>query len=89
VGRTPALRHLPAGTPKTAASPTSSRCPNRAAADLADRYAGTFTPETVAELLYDSHAPLARIHTHLPALAARFAADRLRAAARVTRSTGV
>jgi arsenate reductase (thioredoxin) len=59
---------------------------NRTAADLSGRYAGMFAPETVAELVYDSHALLARtarIHAHLPALAARFAADRLRAAARV------
>ena len=45
-----------------------------------------FAPETVTEPVYDSHALLARtarVHAHLPALAARFAADRLRAAARV------
>ncbi|HZE30948.1 MAG TPA: hypothetical protein VE198_05860, partial [Actinoallomurus sp.] len=59
---------------------------NRAAADLSARYGGTFARETVTELVYDSRALLARtarIHTHLPALAARFAADRLRAVARV------
>jgi protein-tyrosine-phosphatase len=59
---------------------------NRTATELAARYAGVFAPETVTELVYDSHALLARtarIHSHLPALAARFAADRLRAAARV------
>jgi arsenate reductase (thioredoxin) len=59
---------------------------NRTAAALATDYAGMFAPETITELVYDSHALLARtarVHTHLPALAARFAADRLRAAARV------
>lgn len=59
---------------------------NRTVADLSTRYAGMFAPETVAELVYDSHALLARtarVHTHLPALAVRFAAERLRAAARV------
>ncbi len=58
---------------------------NRTAADLADRYAGIFSPETVTEVVDDSHALLAataRVRTHLPALTARFAADRLRAAAR-------
>ena len=47
---------------------------NRTAADLSARYAGMFAPETVTELVYDSHALLARtarVHAHLPALAAR------------------
>lgn len=56
----------------------------RIATDLATRFAGTFSPETVAEYVRESHALLAQrahITRYLPSLTARFAADRLRALA--------
>ena len=58
---------------------------DRIADDLATRFAGTFSPETVAEYVDGSYALLAqraRITRYLPSLTARFAADRLRALAR-------
>lgn len=57
---------------------------SRTAADLAARYQGVFSPETVERFVYESYAALrrtARIHTHLTSLAARFARDRLTATA--------
>lgn len=54
------------------------------AQDLAGRYAGVFTPETVERYVFESYTALARsakVTTHLPALTARFAADRLLALA--------
>lgn len=56
----------------------------RIADDLSGRFAGTFSPETVAEYVQGSYALLAeraRITRYLPSLTARFAADRLRALA--------
>ncbi len=56
----------------------------RISADLAIRFAGTFSAETVAEYVHGSHqllAEKARITRYLPSLTARFAADRLRALA--------
>ncbi|MCU1440932.1 MAG: hypothetical protein JWP85_1929 [Rhodoglobus sp.] len=56
----------------------------RIARDLAARFAGTFSPETVSEYVRGSYALLAdraRITRYLPSLTARFAADRLRALA--------
>lgn len=58
----------------------------RAASELATGYTGIFAPETVAELVGDSYDLLsrgARVQAHLPTLAVRFAAERLRAAALV------
>lgn len=57
---------------------------DRIAADLATRFAGTFSPETVAEYVRESYSLLAekaRVTRYLPSLTARFAADRLRALA--------
>lgn len=56
----------------------------RAATDLADRFSGTYSPQTVAACLAESYRLLeqtARIHTHLPVLATRFARQRLNDAA--------
>lgn len=56
----------------------------RIGADLATRFAGTFSAETVAEYVRESYrllAQRARITRYLPSLTARFAADRLRALA--------
>lgn len=54
------------------------------ARDLAGRFTGVFTPETVERYVFESYTALARtakVTTHLPALTARFAADRLTALA--------
>lgn len=59
-----------------------------AVAHLAERFAGTFAPETVARMVLDSYAQLAtsaRVDTFLPLLAQHFAADRLCATAAVER----
>ncbi|MCU1579552.1 MAG: hypothetical protein JWP19_1756 [Rhodoglobus sp.] len=56
----------------------------RIADDLATRFAGTFSRETISEYVRGSYALLAeraRITRYLPSLTARFAADRLRALA--------
>jgi len=56
----------------------------RITADLATRFVGTFSPETVTEYVQGSYQLLAdnaRITRYLPSLTARFAADRLRALA--------
>ena len=57
---------------------------SRAAQNLADKYTGVFSPQTVERYVFESYAALrrtARIHTHLTALATRFAGDRLTALA--------
>jgi arsenate reductase len=57
---------------------------DRISADLADRFAGTFAPETVDRYVRESHTLLAdqaHITRHLPSLTSRFAADRLSALA--------
>lgn len=57
---------------------------SRAAQNLATKYAGVFSPQTVERYVFESYAALhrtARIHTHLSALATRFAGDRLTALA--------
>ena len=62
-----------------------------AAADLAHRFHGTFSAETVARCVEESYALLAanaRIQRHLPVLAARFAADRLTAQAQAHGAIG-
>lgn len=56
----------------------------RISRDLATRFQGTFSPETVAEYVNESYGLLstrARITRYLPSLTSRFAADRLRALA--------
>jgi arsenate reductase (thioredoxin) len=56
----------------------------RIASDLAQRFRGIFSPETVADIVDSSYSLLAeraRITRYLPSLTARFAADRLRATA--------
>lgn len=57
---------------------------SRAAQNLAAKYAGVFSPQTVERYVFESYTALrrtARIHTHLSALATRFAGDRLTALA--------
>ncbi|CAN5343069.1 hypothetical protein BH11ACT4_BH11ACT4_15800 [soil metagenome] len=57
---------------------------DRVAADLATRFAGTFSAETVSHYVRESYALLSdrsHISRYLPSLAARFATDRLRALA--------
>lgn len=52
--------------------------------DLARRYEGIFSPETIERYVFESYTTLsrtARIREHLAILAERFAADRLRALA--------
>lgn len=59
----------------------------RIASDLALRFDGVFSPETVERYVRESHALLsegARITRYLPSLTNRFAADRLRALASST-----
>ena len=56
----------------------------RAAAQLAERFADIYSPESVQATVTDSYALLdrtAHIKTHLPVIAARFAEQRLTAAA--------
>lgn len=56
----------------------------RTAEQLAARFTGVISPETVERYVMESYTALrrtARITTHLPALASRFAADRLTALA--------
>lgn len=56
----------------------------RIATDLAARFSGTFSPETVDRYVresYDLLAERSRITRYLPSLTARFAADRLRSLA--------
>ncbi len=56
----------------------------RTATDLAAKYAGVFSVQTVERLVFESYTVLyrtARVHTHLTSLAQRFAADRLAALA--------
>jgi arsenate reductase len=58
---------------------------DREAVELARRFDGTFSPETVTEVVhtsFDQLAATARVHTHLPVLAARFARQRLEATAK-------
>ncbi|MBX3098182.1 MAG: metalloregulator ArsR/SmtB family transcription factor [Salinibacterium sp.] len=57
---------------------------DRIAADLATRFTGTFSAQTVTEYVHGSYSLLAdraRITRYLPSLTARFAADRLQALA--------
>ncbi len=57
---------------------------SRTAQDLAEKYVGVFSAQTVERYVFESYTALrrtAKIHTHLTSLAARFAADRLTALA--------
>ncbi|MDQ0894159.1 metalloregulator ArsR/SmtB family transcription factor [Agromyces ramosus] len=57
----------------------------RVASDLADRFAGVFSPETVGRYVRESHDLLAErsgTTRHLPSLTGRFAAERLDALAK-------
>jgi arsenate reductase len=57
---------------------------SRTAADLAAKYTGVFSPQTVERYVFESYTALrrtAKVHTHLTTLAGRFAADRLTALA--------
>ena len=59
----------------------------RGVEDLAFRYAGSFNTETIDRYVHESYQTLyrtARIKTHLPILALRFAAERLAALAQST-----
>lgn len=59
----------------------------RVSADLAARFAGTFSPETVERYVFESYTALARtarIRTYLTALTEHFAKDRLTALAQST-----
>ena len=59
---------------------------SHAARQMADRFAGTFAPETIERCLHESYDALAatsNITAFLPVLAERFARDRLTALARV------
>jgi arsenate reductase len=59
-------------------------------AHLTERFAGSFSPETVARLVVDSYAQLsvgAVVDTYLPVLTQHFAADRLCATATVEGKT--
>lgn len=56
----------------------------RSAEHLAEMYVGVFSRQTVERMVFESYTALRRsatIHTHLTALATRFAADRLTALA--------
>ena len=62
----------------------------RGVEDLAFRYAGSFSTETIDRYVHESYQTLyrtARIKTHLPVLALRFAAERLAALAQSTGKT--
>ncbi|MDQ2669571.1 MAG: metalloregulator ArsR/SmtB family transcription factor [Gemmatimonadota bacterium] len=72
------------------AATVAPRVLERIAGDLAARFAGSFSPETVAEYVQGSYellAERARITRYLPSLTARFAADRLGALARAEGTT--
>ena len=63
----------------------------RSVAHLAPQFAGTFGPETIERFVLDSLdqlLPTAKVSTHLPVLAEKFAKERLRALARVEHATG-
>ncbi|MBT2497838.1 metalloregulator ArsR/SmtB family transcription factor [Agromyces sp. ISL-38] len=68
-----------------AASQVSDEVLERVASDLAQRFAGVFSRETVERYVHESHDLLAersRITRYLPSLTSKFAADRLTALAR-------
>ena len=68
-----------------AATHASDEVLARVASDLAARFSGVFSPETVERYVYESHDLLAersRITRYLPSLTSRFAAERLSALAK-------
>ncbi|SDE16938.1 arsenate reductase ArsC [Glycomyces harbinensis] len=68
-----------------AVPPSAAMLLDTSAARLAERFAATFSPETVRECLDDSYivlAATARVQTHVYVLAERFAAERLSATAK-------
>lgn len=70
--------------PRLPPASDSSAVLGRIASDLALRFRGTFSAETILEYVqesYDLLAHRARVSRYLPSLTARFAADRLRALA--------
>ncbi|WP_018295698.1 three-helix bundle dimerization domain-containing protein [Corynebacterium lubricantis] len=70
--------------PETSLDTLDTRILQRAVTDLAKKYEGIFSAETVERYVYESYATLsrtARIRKYLPVLAERFAKDRLRALA--------
>jgi arsenate reductase len=70
--------------------PTVADVLDRATEDLAKRYRGIFSTESVHALVDESYhllAENAHIHRYLPVLAVRFAADRLTAAAKAQGAT--
>ncbi|MEF3402973.1 metalloregulator ArsR/SmtB family transcription factor [Agromyces sp. CCNWLW203] len=74
-----------------AASHASDEVLARVASDLADRFAGVFSPETVGRYVRESHDLLverSRITRYLPSLTSRFAAERLEALAMQQSETG-
>jgi arsenate reductase len=76
-----------AGVPEEANLQALPAVVSRIAADLADRFAGTFSRETVARYVIQSYALLearAGESALLPSLASQFAADRLSALATAT-----
>ena len=80
-GGTPALPDPGGQQPSMAALPPAIETVAR---DLSYRFASTFSSETVSQYVVDSYLLLsqrARMRAHLPALTARYAADRLDALA--------
>jgi arsenate reductase len=66
---------------------TDQRVLERISADLATRFAGVYSPETVERYVFESYTALARtarIRTYLTALTEHFARDRLTALAQST-----
>ncbi|MEY2849244.1 MAG: hypothetical protein RI885_1911 [Actinomycetota bacterium] len=81
--RTEPVRSGPTGTGPVAAS-IAPAVLARISRDLATRFAGTFSPETITEYVHASHRLLAEkatITRQLPSLTSRFTSDRLRALA--------
>lgn len=66
------------------ADPDADAVVSRIARDLARRFAGVFSPETVERYVWESYEALdrtARVQTYVPVLAQQFATDRLTALA--------
>ncbi|WP_136709076.1 metalloregulator ArsR/SmtB family transcription factor [Agromyces sp. H66] len=75
-----------------AATTASDEVLERVASDLAARFAGVFSRETVERYVRESHdllAERAHITRHLPSLTSAFAADRLAALAAIARQDAV
>ncbi len=91
-GSRPAPREADPHRPAEQSTPGDGRAVVASAAErLAQELAGTFSAETVREVLeasYDDLAARARVSTFLPLLAERFARQRLTALARVEAGVG-